>query len=167
MKIETIIRKLEKHRLKEIDADRGPSDEEVRFFNGRVRCSGTAIMYVPHTENYEAMLGQLRSKDVVCDMGAGDLRFALLASMKCQKVYAIELNPCTIGNALTTIGYNMPHNLIVMCGDWNDIIIPRDTTVITVMVNGAEIPKWWKKAGRRIYVGTTGNNGGKIERLKL
>ena len=143
-KINIIIKKLEQYRLNEIESDRIPSKEELNFFNvGRI---GTfqSVMYIPHEANYKEILEKLNKDDIVMDMGAGDLRFALLASQKVQKVYAVEMNPEIIAVALSIIKWGLPRNLVVICADWRYVEVPSEVNVITCMVNGAliDIDKW-------------------------
>ena len=122
-----------------------PTGTEIRFMK-RFGGSHATVMYVPQSENHLDMLRKLNKKDVLCDMGAGDLRFALQASQICKKVYAVEMNPITLADALKIIGYHLPPNLIAICCDWRWFPIPPDATKISCMVNGAElgsIPRFW------------------------
>lgn len=157
--LDRLIRKLEAHRLIFEDSPAQYPRHELDFFN--IDRTGTyqAVMYVPQDDNHIPMLQRLKRDDIVCDVGAGDLRFALMASQICKKVYAVEMNPKTLGDALNIIEYHMPRNLIPVCADWRHFPIPDETTVITCMVNGIggyDIPTEWKTNGRKIFYGWVG-----------
>jgi len=87
----------------------------------------------------------IEKEDIVIDMGSGDFRFPIMLSKKAKKVYAIELNPELVYNALKIINYHLPKNLIIICGDWVNISIPKDVTIITCLCNGAIVPRGWNK----------------------
>ncbi len=162
--ITEIIQELENRRGEILAYDEMSSEEQRAFFNGRVGGYST-VMYVPQTENYIDMLSKIGEDDVVCDMGAGDLRFALFASQNCRKVYAVEMNPEIVSEALKIIGYRIPRNLIPVCADWRFFPIPEDVTVVTCMVN--IYPDYlplhkWVKNGRRVFHGTVTREGDNI-----
>lgn len=164
--IDSIIKKLDKNWNQRLEKAGVPDDDELGFYSNRPSIANYAqAMWVPQTQNYGEMLRRLRPGDVVCDMGAGDLRFALMASQKCRKVYAVEFNPTIIADALRIIGYDIPRNMVVICCDWTDIVVPSDVTVVTCLANGAGIPPRWKNCKRRVYIGTVTTEGGKIERI--
>ena len=100
-------------------------------------------MFLPHEDQYNLILSMIKKEDIVIDMGSGDFRFPIMLSQKVKKVYAIELNPELVHNALKIINYHLPKNLIIMCGDWVNISIPKDVTIITCLCNGAIVPKEW------------------------
>jgi len=129
-------------------------DESVPFFNEDRTGSMVSVMLVPQEENYKEAFKKLRDNDVLMDMGAGDLRFALRASALCKKVYAVEMNTKTLTRALNIIGYGIPRNLIVICADWRDVKIPEDVTVIMCLCNGADLEKRWLDNKRAVYHGT-------------
>lgn len=112
-----------------------PTMDGIKFFAGREGGFST-VMWMPHREEYKTVLNLLKSNDIVCDMGAGDLRFPLMMSQKVQKVYAVELCPSTAMVGLKAMGWSIPRNLIVVIGDWTKIAIPPDVTIITCLVNG-------------------------------
>jgi len=145
----------------------GMDKESIDFFNvDRVGTYHT-VMDVPQVENYEEALSTLRRKDVLMDMGAGDLRFALMASEKCKKVYAVEMNPETISRALGVIGYALPRNLVVICADWRYVPVWRDVTIIINLVNGSPGSRKWFGQGRRVYLGIVSSTiGNKVVRVK-
>ncbi|MCJ7816512.1 MAG: hypothetical protein MUP55_01520 [Candidatus Aenigmarchaeota archaeon] len=164
--IDEIIKKLARNYKTRASNEGLPTEDELAFYRNRPSIASYAqAMWVPQTQNYGEMLRRLRPGDVVCDMGAGDLRFALLASQKCRKVYAVEFNPTIIADALRIIGYDIPRNMVVICGDWKDVVVPSDITVVTCLVNGAGVIPRWKNCKRRVYLGTVSTDGGKIEKL--
>ena len=113
-----------------------------RFYSERGITAGEA-MWVPEEWNYAEALSYIREDDVVFDVGAGDLMFALLASQKARRVYAVEVNPEILGRALQVIGPRLPKNLIPICADARDIPLPPDVTVIVILVqNREESIKW-------------------------
>jgi len=142
------------NRLKEAyrsDIGRYPSAEEVekfaRFTEERGLMDGET-MFVPESWFYDTVLELLNPCDVVFDVGTGDLRFALLASEKVKKVYAVEINPEILGGALQVISYDLPKNVIPICADAREFPLPPDVTVITVlMINRTwDFPKEWRRA---------------------
>lgn len=152
-----LIKKLERNRDRRINSERSPPPDALAFFQGRVG-GFTAVMYVPHEENYESMLQKLGPEDVLCDMGAGDLRFSLMASERCKKVYAVEMNPEILSDSLRIIKWCIPRNLVVVCADWRSFLIPQDVTVISCLVNmnPDELPlMMWDLNGIRVYHGDT------------
>lgn len=152
-----LIQKIEKNYEYEIENEEIPSRECLNFYSDRIG-GMTAVMYVPHKDNYKEMLAKLSKNDVLCDMGAGDLRFALMASQICKKVYAVEMSPQIVSKALEIISWRLPRNLIAICGDWRYISVPNDVTIISCMVNMPEgfIPiKKWKNSKRRVFHGIT------------
>ena len=115
------------------------------------------VMFVPERWFYDEILEMLDPGDVVFDVGAGDLRFALLTSEKVRKVYAVEINPEILGRALQIIGYDLPKNVIPICADAREFPLPPDVTVITVlMINRTwDFPKEWRRV-RIIYTRVDG-----------
>ncbi len=151
----TLLNKLERFRKQLVKKEERPTHEEILFYNDRIGGFAT-VMYFPHIENYDKMLLRLKKTDVICDMGAGDLRFDLMAVDVCKKVYAVELNPVILANAIKIIGYEMPRNLIPVCCDWRYFNIPDEVTAVTCLVNiySKDLPlKTWKENNRRVYHG--------------
>jgi len=164
--MEDLIKKLERNRIREINNEKMPSNLDLAFYQDRVGGFAT-VMYVPHESNYKAMLSHLKPKDVLCDMGAGDLRFALMTCQICKKVYAVEMSPHILSMALKIIKHRLPRNLIVVCADWRFFPIPKDVTVISCLVNIGknELPIYkWKCSHRRVFHGIE-NGIGSVEEL--
>jgi len=86
------------------------------------------------------------SDDVVYDACAGALFLSLRLSQKCRKVYAVEINPNVLGWALETIGFDMPTNLIAICGDALKMPLPPDVTKIILLHIHLEkpLPQSWR-----------------------
>lgn len=112
-------------------------------------------MWVPHVEQYDEALAGVAPGDVVCDMGAGDLRFAVRACERASKVYAVEANPQAVALALDVLGYEVPRNLVVVCADWWLFPVPPDVTVVTCLVNinATDLPARWAAGRRRVLLG--------------
>lgn len=108
---------------------------------------GFEVWFVPELTNYDDCLSKLNGYDVVFDVGAGDLRFDLMMAEKVRKVYAVEINPKILASALNIIGYDMPTNLTVICGDAFDMDLPPDVTVVTCLMihRKREFPDIWRK----------------------
>ncbi len=149
--LEEVIEKLEAYRGYEIDYESSEGESDDRKSNDKL----SGLLYIPHEENYREMLSKLSEDDVLCDMGAGDLRFALIASTVCRKVYAVEMSPKLISKSLDLMDYELPDNVIVICADWRQVPVPEDVTVISCLVNicEEEMPKEWKNNGRRVFRG--------------
>jgi len=113
---------------------------------------GWECFFVPEEWFYSDVLKLLKSDDVVFDVGAGDLRFDLLMAEKVRKVYAVEINPTILGKARQIIGYDLPTNLIVLCGNAFKMELPSDVTVVTCLMIHREhdFPESWLKK-RVIY----------------
>ena len=132
MSISRIIARLRNEYRKDVnrDVDLDELNRFHEFCKSRNLIFGEPF-FVPEEWFYEPVLKLLRPDDVVFDVGAGDLRFDLLASRIVRKIYAIEVNPSTIGKALTIIKYDLPKNVIPICADAWDIPLPKDVTTIT------------------------------------
>lgn len=129
-----------------------PSEQELGFYKVR-NCNFQSAMYISHKDQYSSILEKVNKEDIVFDAGAGDLRFPLMLSQKVKKVYAIDLSPTLISKALKIIGYYLPLNLIIICGDWCKFPIPKDVTIITCLVNNPIVPKEWHNY--RVIFGST------------
>lgn len=121
--------------------------KECLSFQALRGLKGMEIWFMPEVTNYDDCLSKLNGYDVVFDVGAGDLRFDLMMAEKVQKVYAVEINPKILSSALRIIGYDMPTNLTVICGDAFDMDLPLDVTVVTCLMihRKREFPDIWRK----------------------
>ncbi|MGQ9680485.1 MAG: hypothetical protein ACUVV4_06950 [Candidatus Bathyarchaeia archaeon] len=76
----------------------------------------------------------MNADDVVLDLGVGDLRLDILMTERAKKVYAVEVNPILVGRVLQVIGYDLPRNLIIICANLFDIEIPKDITLVLILM---------------------------------
>jgi len=122
-------------------------------FQDRHDMQGGEIFFVPDRRYYGKILSCIRPYDVVLDAGAGDLRFSLALAKRASKVYAVEINPKVIGPALTTIGYDLPSNVIPICADVFRWPVPADvTTVVCIMIHRVhDFPADWLGSRRIVY----------------
>lgn len=136
-----------------IMCSRRPRDVQVcyRFQKSR-GMQGWEIFVVPESMFYEDVLSMVSEDDVVFDVGAGDLRFGIMLSEKVRKVYAVEINPVLLGGSLKTVGYDLPLNVVPICGNAFEMELPRDVTVVTCLMihRQHEFPESWKRC-RIIY----------------
>ena len=85
-------------------------------------------MYAPYDPpTYQAVLDQLGPRDIVLDIGAGDLRLAREMAQLVRKVYAVEINASVLGQA-DTLREPLPANLIATCSDARLLDFPSDIT---------------------------------------
>ena len=85
--------------------------------------------WAPYDEaTYQSVLSQIRSDDIVLDIGAGDLRLARRMAAICRRVYAIEIQPALIRRSAATARLDPP-NLFILQGDARHLEFPRDVTV--------------------------------------
>ncbi|MCR4405699.1 MAG: class I SAM-dependent methyltransferase [Anaerolineae bacterium] len=85
-------------------------------------------------ETYSQVLQDIGPDDVVLDLGAGDLRLALMMAGRVRRVYAVEVNPVVVGTALGIIGFDLPRNLHVVCANALDVAIPPGVTVAVLLM---------------------------------
>ena len=152
MNIKNIFSRLDKHYKEQLL--KPPSKEELKRTEEFIRrhgLKGYEIWFCPEEHLYGQVLKMLSKDDVVFDVGAGDLRFSLMMSQKVKKVYAVEINPLILGDALKIIGYDLPENLIVICGNAWKMQLPPDVTCIVclMLTRQHKFPEHWNK--RIIY----------------
>jgi hypothetical protein len=86
--------------------------------------SAWEAMHAPYDQpTYQAVLDQLGPKDVILDIGAGDLRLARQMSKISRKVYAVEINARLLDQAQLLTG-----NLVPICADARALDFPPDIT---------------------------------------
>jgi hypothetical protein len=86
-------------------------------------------MYAPYDQpTYQAVLDQLGSKDVIIDIGAGDLRLARQMALVVRKVYAVEIDARVLDQAGIPTS-RLPANVIPVCADARALEFPSDITV--------------------------------------
>lgn len=91
--------------------------------------------WAPYDERtYQAALAFIQPDDVVLDIGAGDLRFALRLAERAVRVYALELQLPLLRRTLASLGGRLPVNLSVVCGDARYISFPPNLTVAVLLM---------------------------------
>lgn len=92
------------------------------------------MMYAPYDQStYQAVLDQLKSNDVILDIGAGDLRLARQMARITRKVYAVEVNARALDQA-QAVRDPLPANLFPIHADARSFDFPSDvTTGVLVM----------------------------------
>jgi len=134
-----------------LPVEKGYAEDPEQFENWLNRQSLFGFEYksTPDIECYSFVLENLDKNDIVFDLGSGDLRLSILMAERVKKVYAVEVNPILVGRALQVIGYDMPRNLIVTCGNLFDLEMPKDATVVVILMRHCtrqeEIFKKFKK----------------------
>lgn len=83
---------------------------------------------------YQDVLKEVSSDDIILDVGAGDLSLSLLLSKKAKEVYAVEVNPLIVNKALEGIGYNLPVNLYVICGNALKFEFPKNISLAILLM---------------------------------
>lgn len=90
--------------------------------------SAWEAIYAPYDQpTYQAVLDQLGAKDVILDIGAGDLRLARQMAQIARKVYAVEINARVLNQACDP-HHLFPANLIPICADARALDFPSDVT---------------------------------------
>lgn len=85
-------------------------------------------MFAPQDEEtYAAALAALCADDVVLDIGAGDLNFAMRAAARVKQVIALEQHVELLPRAV-------PHNLQVVCADAREYVFPSDITAAVLLM---------------------------------
>jgi SAM-dependent methyltransferase len=85
-------------------------------------------MFAPYDQStYHTVLDHLRPEDVILDIGAGDLRLDRQIAWIVQKVYAVEVNPRVLDQAMA-LSKPLPANLIPICADARTLDFPSDIT---------------------------------------
>jgi len=150
--------RLEKAYQEEISkADDRETVHKAMKYQKKHDMKGWECFFVPEDWFYDNVLKLLNRNDVVFDVGAGDLRFDLLMAKKVRKVYAVEINPTILGKALQIINYDLPTNLIAICGNAFKMELPSDVTVVTcLMIHRVhDFPESWLEK-RIIYTSGDG-----------
>lgn len=90
-------------------------------------------LWAPYDEaTYRFVIERVSARDVVVDIGAGDLRLAQRLAGIAEWVYAIERNPEVFGRAGRLI--DQPENLSPVCADALVWPLPRDLTVAVLLM---------------------------------
>jgi SAM-dependent methyltransferase len=85
-------------------------------------------LFAPYDQaSYRRVLGHLEPKDVVLDIGAGDLRLDRQMARIVQKVYAVEINAAILDRS-NLWRDPLPTNLIPIHADARELDFPGDVT---------------------------------------
>lgn len=115
--------------------DRPQFAEDFARFAERHDLRGWEGWFSPYDDHiYEAVVSQIRSRDLVFEIGAGDLRLALRLAEQAQHVYAIEVNPLILAQALSRVGLSLPRNLHVICANALDFPFPSSISVAVLLM---------------------------------
>lgn len=72
------------------------------------------LRWAPYDQaTYDMVLAELEARDVILDIGAGDLRLSRQMAARVERVYAVEINPALPARASRPL----PDNLVVIEGD--------------------------------------------------
>lgn len=86
-------------------------------------------LWAPYDEpTYQEVLAHTRPDDVVLEIGAGDLRLARRLAQRARRVYALEIQPALIAQALTEMD-DAQDNLHAVCGDARHVPFPKGVTL--------------------------------------
>jgi len=137
--------------------------EEWRKFSRKHDLRGFEGWFLPEHWYYDVVLDNIEPDDVVLDACAGNLALSILLAAKAKRVYAVEVNPNVVADALNIIGYQLPRNLIVIVGNVLDIPLPRDVNTI-VLLNihfQHDFPEEWSRVDKIIT-----SKGGELKIIK-
>ena len=88
-------------------------------------------MWAPYDwPTYQLVLDQIDAKDIVLEIGAGDLRLSREIAKKAKWVYAIEQNRPLLRRS----GRRLPANLEMIAGDARTIPFPEDITTAVLLM---------------------------------
>ncbi|MGD8997468.1 MAG: rRNA adenine N-6-methyltransferase family protein [Anaerolineae bacterium] len=129
--METTIRRLKE----QTEARRSQFRDDLPHFADQHGLEDWEGWFSPYSDEvYAAALSHIAPQDVVLDIGAGDLRLALRIAERAKRVYAVEVNPLVVAQALEIIGLHLPRNLHVICSNALDVAIPTDVTVAVLLM---------------------------------
>jgi len=120
--------------------------KEFSIFADKHKFKGNEGWFLPEKKEYRKVLSHIKSNDVVLDIGAGNFALDLILAEKCKKVYAVEVNPKVVSDALTIIGYNQPRNLIIICANGLDFPVPKDVNTLVMLLRhfSQPFPEEWQ-----------------------
>jgi hypothetical protein len=113
--------------------------------------SAWEAIHAPYDQaTYQAVLDQLSPKDVILDIGAGDLRLAQQMAQIVKKVYAVEQNAWLLDQAGP-----LPANLVPIPGDARALDFPRAITTGVLLMRhctcfGSYVEKLRKAGATRL-----------------
>ena len=135
--LEILSEKLVKRGYQQNCSDNPPSQKEIanfKQFSVKHNFVWHEGWFLPENKEYPIVLKRVEKSDVILDIGAGNFALDLLLSEKCQKVYAVELNPFVVSDALKIIGYQQPRNLILICANGLDFAIPKEVNHLVMLL---------------------------------
>lgn len=92
-------------------------------------------MWSPYDEKaYQAVLSQIRSEDIVLDIGAGDLRLALRMAAIARKVYAIEKQKELLKEAKAALREHLSNNVVIIEADARSLAFPPEVTTAVLLM---------------------------------
>jgi SAM-dependent methyltransferase len=158
--LRNIFEKLDTRFRENCERDTMNDFEECQKFQKLHNMCGGEIFYLPDCRWYREVFDLVPKNSIVLDAGAGDLRFSLALATKAKRVYAVEINPKIIGEALQIISYGLPKNVIPICRDVFDMPLPRDVnTIVCIMIHRQhDFPKSWSN-NKRIRIIHAEHNG--------
>ena len=110
-------------------------DEDFQDFCRRNELLEWEPFFHPSSEELaERVLEEIKSSDVVLDIGAGDLGLSSKLAQKARRVYALEVNPILVAQGLNQLGFRIPRNLLVICANALDFPFPPDITVAILLM---------------------------------
>jgi hypothetical protein len=93
------------------------------------------LMWAPYDQpTYDSVLQSIRAEDIVLEIGAGDLRLARQIAHVARQVFAIEIHPEIIEQALSSFPQGLPANLSVICGDACLVPFSPNVTVAVLLM---------------------------------
>ncbi len=117
------------------DMPRPQFDPGFSDFATRHDLSDWEAWWSPYDQaTYAAVLDAIAPDDTVLDIGAGDLRLSLRLAERARRVYAVEVNPRLLADALARAGYALPRTLVVVCGNALDIPVPAGVTAAVLLM---------------------------------
>ena len=104
---------------------------EVKDIIGEQDNTAWEMVWAPYDlPTYQAVLDHVFPEDVVLEIGAGDLRLALLLAQISRKVYAVEMQR----DVLELQSQSIPDNLIVLNEDALTYPFPKDISAAVLLM---------------------------------
>lgn len=89
------------------------------------------MMWAPYPELYEEVLTHIHPKDIVLDIGAGDMRLAIPMAELARHVYALEIQSSLIETALEK---DLPPRLTILHEDARTFPFPAGITTAVLLM---------------------------------
>ena len=92
------------------------------------------LLWAPYPEGtYRDVLKFIQPEDVVLEIGAGDVRLAILLAQKARHVYALEIHQILVEKAIPN-PVALPNNLTILNQDARTSPFPRGITVAVLLM---------------------------------